>query len=303
MRGKHWISAMSEYWALMPERGPAYLELVLQHMKGPDALSNTRPEDFSSVHSGLIGISLAARPYAISEFGLDIPVAAAPENSVSIITLGNIITKYDGWCHAGIETKASLLQEADANPNIIGHILIFDTPGGEARAPEKMAQVINACTKPVFGLVDNLCASAGYWIACNCDKLFIAGNMAQVGSIGAYTTIIDHTKRLEAMGINLIEIYAEQSINKNIEFREALEGKPEKMVARLTELQNLFEAAVKSKRGDLITDESVFTGTVLLGQKSVEAGLVDGFATLTELVEMVAQEAQSRELLNTTTYH
>lgn len=303
MRGKHFISATSEYWALMPERGASYLELLIQHIKGPDVFSNARPEDYSSMNLGLIGAEVAASPYVISEFGQMSPVADAPENSISIITLGNIITKYDGWCHAGIETKAALLQEADANPNIIGHILIFDTPGGEARAPEKMAQVINACTKPVYGLVDNLCASAGYWIACNCDKLFIAGNMAQVGSIGAYTSIIDHTKRLEAMGINLIEIYAEQSVNKNIEFREALDGKPEKMRAKLTELQGYFEAAVNAKRGDLITDKSVFTGTVLLGPKSVEAGLVDGIATLSEVVDMVAQEAQSRELLNTTTYH
>lgn len=292
---------MSEYWALMPERGSAYLELVLQHMQSSAVFSTERPEDYTTGRF-VEGTHLAS-PYFVSEYGMANPVADAPENSISIISLNNIITKYDGWCHAGIDTKAALLQEADANPNIIGHIIIFDTPGGEARAPEKMAQVINACTKPVYGLVDNLCASAGYWIACNCDKLFIAGNMAQVGSIGAYTSIIDHTKRLEAMGINLIEIYAEQSVNKNIEFREALDGKPEKMRARLTELQSYFEAAVNAKRGDLITDKSVFTGTVLLGPKSVEAGLVDGIATLSEVIDMVAQEAESRELLTTTTYH
>ncbi len=303
MRHKHYITAMTEYWALMPEHAHAYLELVVKHFNSADVTNLERPKDFSVGIIGAGAFGKGAVPYFISEFGSAAPVAEAPENSISVIALNNIITKYDGWCHAGIETKASMLLEADANPNIIGHIIVFDTPGGEARAPEKMGQAIQACTKPVYGYIDNLCASAGYWIASYCEKIFIAGNMAQVGSIGAYTTIIDHTERLKQMGINLIEIYADQSTNKNIEFREALAGKPEKMRARLTELQTYFESSVRSRRNEVITDQSVYSGSVLMGPKAIEAGLVDGMATFAEVVAMVEAEAEKLDLINTTTYY
>lgn len=302
MRHKHYISALSEYWALMPDKSAAYLELVMNHFKGADVLNNDRPKDFLPGKTVLVGAG-SVTPYFVSEFGMEAPISAAPENSISVITLGDIITKHDGWCHAGIDTKAALLSAAEASPNIIGHIIVFDTPGGEARAPEKMVQAIQACTKPVFGYIDNLCASAGYWIASHCDQLFISGNMAQVGSIGAYITIVDHTKRLEAMGINLIEIYAEQSTMKNIEFREALMGKPERMRARITEMQSQFEATVREARGEKITDESVFTGSLLLGQKAIDAGLVDGIVTLKDLLSMVESEAIHQQKIDTINYY
>lgn len=300
MRHKHFISTFTEYWALLPDHANAYLELVAKHFASADVLNVERPQDFTR---GYVQVPAMGSPFYISEFGMVTPVADAPEGSIAIISMCDVITKYDGWCHAGVETKAALLAEADANPNIIGHILIFDTPGGEARAPEKMGQVIDACTKPVFGLIDNLCASAGYWIAAHCDKLFIAGNMAQVGSIGAYTTIIDHTKRLEALGINVIEIYADQSTMKNVEFREALQGKPEKMKQRITEMQSLFEASVRNNRSAQITDETVFNGSLLLGQKAIDAGLVDGMASFNEVVSMVEEAAATLEKTGTTNYY
>lgn len=288
----------------MPDVASPYLELVIKHFGTPDAISTERPTDFTAkqFEIGTMGLA-SAKPYFISEFGQASPVSDAPENSISVIYFNDVITKHDGWCHAGVDTKAALLQQADANANIIGHLIVFDTPGGEARAPEKMVQAIAACNKPVFGFIDNLCASAGYWMAAHCDKLYASGNMAQVGSIGAFITILDYTKRMEAMGINLIEIYAEQSTNKNIEFREALQGKPEKMKARISEMQTQFEATVREARGEKITDESVFTGIVLLGQKAVDAGLIDGIASFQDVLAMLESEAVLYDQNSTINYH
>lgn len=298
MRHKHFISAMTEYWALMPDRSHAYLELVVKHFGTPDVMNIERPKDFTSAF-----ISMSAKPYFISEFGQAAPVSEAPEGSIAVIMFSDVITKYDGFCNAGVDTKAALFAEVQRNPNIIGSIIVFDTPGGEARAPEKMGQLMKQATKPVFAYVDNLCASAGYWMAAHADKIYASGKVAQIGSVGAFTTIVDQSKRLKQLGYNLIEIYAKQSTLKNIEFREALAGKPEKMQQRITELQSMFESAVRDNRNDLIVDETVYQGALMFADRAVEAGLIDGIASFDEVVAMVEAEAKRLDLINTTTYY
>ena len=293
MRHKLLVSALNEVWALMPEKAMGYLPLIEKALNGNIEFDAEKPRDFISSTS----FNALASPYFISEFGEANPVSNAPDNSISVISFNDVITKYDGWCSAGTITKSALLLEADKNDKILAHVLKFDTPGGEATAPEVMIDAIKICTKPVYAYVTGLCASAGYGIASACKGIYLSGKMNQLGSIGTFSTILDYSKNLEARGIKLIEVYAKQSTNKNIEVREALDGKPEKLQARLTEMQSVFEGYTREFRDNLIIDQEAYTGKIYLSEAAVAAGLADGISSFESFIAMVENDALSNQIV------
>lgn len=293
MRHKLIVSALNEVWSLMPDKAMGYLPLIEKALNGDvEIIDNEKPRDYSSAFTAF---NLAS-PYFISEFGESAPVSAAPDNSISVISFNDVITKYDGWCSAGVVTKANQLLESDRNDKIIAHALIFDTPGGEASAPEIMINAIKNCTKPVYAYVTGLCASAGYGMASACKAIYLSGKMNQLGSIGTFSTIVDYSKQLEARGIKLIEVYAKQSTNKNIEVREALDGKPEKLQARLSEMQNVFESYTREFRNDKISDQEAYTGKIYLSEAAINAGLAEGISSFENFIAIVENDALSNQV-------
>ena len=80
---------------------------------------------------------------------------------------------------------------------------------------------IQSMGKPVVAHCD-FCASAAYWIASQCDSIFADNFLSEFGSIGVMTQIVD--SRNLASGEKLITIYAEESKDKNLAYRKALDG-------------------------------------------------------------------------------
>lgn len=89
---------------------------------------------------------------------------------------------------------------ADAGTKAI--ILDFDTPGGGVSGTAELAQEIydSRGVKPIVAQVNSLCASAGYWLACQADEIVVTPS-GQAGSIGVYTVHEDISKMLEMKGI------------------------------------------------------------------------------------------------------
>ena len=130
------------------------------------------------------------------------------------------------------------------------------------------------------------CFSAGYGIASACDYIVANSSLARVGSIGALTTIADYTERYKMQGINLIQVYATQSTDKNKEYREALEGNLEP-IRKLTDTYNeYFLSLIETNRGDKLKgDRSVWgTGKTWSAEEALELGLIDEINTFNNLL-------------------
>jgi ClpP class serine protease len=167
------------------------------------------------------------------------------------------------------------------------HSILFDidSPGGEAGGCSELADAIFSARgqKPIVAYISDYGASAAYWIASACERIY-ASDSAIVGSIG--TQIVTFSGETEGE----IRIVASQSPNKNRD-----PGTPEGAEAlqeRADALAGIFIAKVARNRG--ISSESVMKnygqGAVFVGEKAKKQGLVDGISTLENVIATLGEQ-------------
>lgn len=217
---------------------------------------------------------------------------ALPEKAkrVAIIPLHGTMTKYDTCESYGTTFIAKRLREMADDENVIGIILDIDSPGGSSSAIPPMIEAIShakAAGKPVYAYVD-YCASAAYWVASQCDAIYMDNDLSEVGSIGAMAVFIDSTAANPTTGEKTIVIYAEESPDKNFAYREALSGRYEAAKAELKPLVDQFRDAVVAGRPTIHKDQDgVLSGKMFLTADALRLNMADAKKTLSETIEAV----------------
>lgn len=229
--------------------------------------------------------------FTLSESGSPVPGSAENEGvrRVMVIPLHGALTKYDTCDTYGTDSIAAKMEEFINDDEVVGFILDVDSPGGAENAIFPIVSAIKraqAAGKPIVAHCDS-CYSAAYWVASQCDAIFADNARSGFGSIGAYAQILDDRED-KMTGYKVITIYAPESKDKNLAFREALDGKPEKMEEQLSELVAAFHAAVKAGRPSLKADaDGVMSGATFKAEKAIELGLADGIGSMDECIENV----------------
>ena len=217
---------------------------------------------------------------------------ALPEKAkrVAIIPLHGTMTKYDTCESYGTTFIAKRLREMADDENVIGIILDIDSPGGSSSAIPPMIEAIShakAAGKPVYAHVD-FCASAAYWVASQCDAIYMDNDLSVVGSIGAMAVFIDSTAANPTTGEKTIVIYAEESPDKNFAYREALSGRYEAAKAELKPLVDQFRDAVVAGRPTIHKDQDgVLSGKMFGTAEALRLNMADAKKTLSETIEAV----------------
>lgn len=262
-------------------------------------------------HSGG-GAGAAREPKQLGYFALT-PHAAAlgvmsytsldevPAGSIAVHTVAGVMMPEDSWYSVGTKTIGQRMQQADAHPSIIGHVGVFNTPGGSTMGLENFAGVIAGTQKPFVSLLQQAC-SAGYWGASGGNVLMLAGRTAMCGSIGTMAQFLDFTGYFKQLGIETITINATKSTNKNAAFQAAIDGDPEPLRAEILDpLNEVFLSTVTANRGDKIPAKQltlVTSGKVFVGQANIDNGLADVMGSLDEaiaLAQQLADEAASND--------
>jgi signal peptide peptidase SppA len=275
-------------WMMERSRAEAYLPVIASLFEHP---AQVAPGEQKDKIYGRINTQFASSIYQISEYGNEASPEDAPAGSIAVISMIDAVTKYDQECGpSGVKTKINLLARADANPNIKAAILFMDGPGGEAYAAMAMNKAVKDFSKPIFVFIDDLAASAHYFIAAASDGIFANRGVAKVGSIGTYSTIADYTEFFKQKGIKLTDVYAEKSIEKNKPYKDALEGDLTAMRADVNRVNEEFIQAVKDGRGSILSDEKEWgTGKLFFAEEAIKHGLIDGIGTFDEVLNYIVQ--------------
>lgn len=234
-------------------------------------------------------------------FGFDHP--DVPENSIAIIPITGVITKYYVWW---MNSTSSMMinqwvKQAEANPKIKKILFVIDSPGGMVYGTRTAVKTIFNCTKPTMAFVnDGYAASCGYWYASACDTIWCSQPTDLLGSIGTKVTFIDYSGYYEAMKIKVHDINADQSPDKNKNSKEALKGNYK--LIRQEELNPLAAQLiedVKLHRGDKINLEAgdPFTGNIYMYKKAKSIGLVDGIGTIEEALSFL-ETTEDKSIVN-----
>jgi signal peptide peptidase SppA len=279
-------------WMMDQAYAMNYLPAVTSFLKGDRnpvrPVSSSDDEQKLDRDTGVKFISLNSKSiHQVSEYGSYSSPESAPPDSIAVIEIVGAITKYDQYCGpSGMATKANILERCFANPKIEGVCLKIDSGGGQGMAMRLFADTISMRNKGVVAFVDDMACSAAYGISAACDKIVANSNMANIGSIGTYCTIIDFREQLKMVGIDLIEVYATASKDKNNIFREALKGNTEPLQAYVDTFNETFLQHVESSRSDLLkSDRKVWgTGKEFFGDKALEIGLIDAIDSFSNIL-------------------
>ncbi|MEI7829352.1 MAG: S49 family peptidase [Prolixibacteraceae bacterium] len=208
---------------------------------------------------------------------------------INIIPLRGVLTKHDQDCGPrGTRTIGNRLLKADAESNVIGHILIVESGGGQSVAVAEMTDAIQKCTKPIVTWIDGVAASAGYYIPAYSKEIIASRDLDIVGCIGTMLVWEGRSSKSEANedGEIQVRIYADGAEDKNAEYEAAINEFNFSPVREslLNPLNAKFKSDVKSQRPAVI-DEQLKGKTFFA--KDVVGTLIDAIGPFELAVERV----------------
>lgn len=233
-------------------------------------------------------------PTAYAETGSAVQLDSTQQKKKCVATLpiNGTLTKYNTCGTIGTTTIAAELLQIASNDRVAGIILDIDSGGGACNAIPVMVEAIHkvkAMGKPIVAHCD-LCGSAAYWIACQCDSVFADNTLSYIGSIGVMTQIVD-----DSNDGKVVSVYAKESTDKNLPYRNALEGNYELLQTEMSSIVQEFHTAVKTGRPTLQAGApGVLSGAMFRAEEARKVGLIDNLLTLDATVENVFARAEYR---------
>lgn len=277
------LDVLTAPWAIQPEKLEEIQAIYATHLRGEKI-------DIAAVEQRL-GRQLANEPK-----GYDIVdgVAVLPIEGVSA-KRANLMAQISG----GVSTElvARDLRAAVNDGSVHSIILAIDSPGGQVDGTQTLNQLIRQVgeVKPVVSLAGGVMASAAYWYGSAASQRYIVDGTTAVGSIGVIAKHMDVSVAEAQRGIKTTLIYAGRYKAVGSEFAPLSEGDRASMQERVDYLYSLFVADVAANLG--LSPEKVHAdmadGRVFVGQQAIAAGLVDGVATLEQLVEQLNRDRSS----------
>jgi len=261
-------------WAILPDRLLEIQAIYGTHLRGEKI-------DVDAVEAR-IGRSLNNEPqgYQVRDGAALIPLQGVVSQRM------NLMSQISGG--ASTELFVRDVRAALADPGVQSIVLMVDSPGGSVAGTQAAAAAVMAARgkKPIATYSDGTMASAAYWIGSASDRVFIDSGVAQVGSIGVVATHVDVSKREEMLGIKTTEIVAGKYKRISSQYGPLSESGRASMQDQVDYLYSLFVADVANQRG--VSVEQVLSdmadGRIFIGQQAVRAGLVDGVATLDDVI-------------------
>jgi signal peptide peptidase SppA len=188
------------------------------------------------------------------------------------------------------------IRAAVRNPDVAAILLHIESPGGTAAGTKELADDVAeaAKSKPVYAFIEDLGASAAYWIASQATKVF-ANPTAIVGSIGTYGVVYDYSAMAAKEGIKAHVIRAGEfkgAFTPGTEVTAEQLAEQQKIV---TDLNEFFIRGVKAgRRLTLEQTRKLADGRVHVGQAAVEQSLIDAVQSLDETFTQLAAAGRKK---------
>jgi len=162
--------------------------------------------------------------------------------------------------------------------------LMINSPGGSPVQSSLIAARIRRLAEekdiPVYGFVEDVAASGGYWLATAADEIY-ADESSILGSIGVISAGFGLTGLIEKIGVERRVYTAGKSKSLMDPFQPEKPADVKRVKALQQDIHKAFKNQVTSRRaGKLPEGEDLFTGDIWLGRTAVEKGLADGIGHL-----------------------
>ena len=201
-----------------------------------------------------------------------------------VATRHTALVQLNGVIAPGTDANADLiiesLRKAYDNAQVAGVVLRIDSPGGSPVQAGRINAEIQRLRQlhpnvPLYAVIDDICASGGYYVAVAADKIY-ADKASVVGSIGVLMNGFGFVGAMEKLGIErrlltagahkgFLDPFSPENPQDATHARELLES-----------IHAQFIDVVKQGRGARLKDDPrLFTGLVWTGEQGLDLGLID----------------------------
>jgi protease-4 len=232
----------------------------------------------------IILVILQFAPSVISKMSHSIYEGVAPTSKVGYLKISGSIDDSAFYIKR--------LKDFEKTDSIKGLLIKIDSPGGFPGSSQAIAQEIRKfkTKKPVVVYVENVCASAAYYIACEANKI-LATPSSMIGSIGVVMQLPPNVKGfLDNWSVKMNHI--QSGIYKTA-------GSPTKDMSEIEEkyLQDLtnsayeqFVADVALARGlDEKTQSTWAEGKIFTGTQALNLKLIDKLGSYSDALDMIKE--------------
>ena len=222
-----------------------------------------------------------------------------PKAHTALIDLQGVIAADE----TSADSVISSLQDAFEDKKTKGVILRINSPGG---SPVQAGQIYDEIKRlrakhpgiPLHAVVDDICASGGYYVAAAADNIYV-DKASIVGSIGVLMDGFGFTKTMEKLGVERRLLTAGENKGFLDPFSPVDEAQQQFAKKMLEEIHGQFIGVVKAGRGKRLKETpEMFSGLVWSGEASIGLGLADGLGS----VESVARDVIKAEEVVDFTY-
>ena len=275
------LDVLYQPWAIAPDRLTEIQAIYAAHLRGESI-------DIDAVEAR-IGRQLQNQPqgYQVQDGAALIPLRGVMAPRM------NLMSQVSGGTSTELfvrDVKAALSDSA-----VKSIVLLVDSPGGAvAGTPAAAAAVMSARgVKPIATWSDGTIASAAYWVGSAAERVYMSSVVDTGGSIGVVAAHVDVSQREQALGIKTTEIVAGTFKRIASQHGPLTEPGRQSMQDQVDYLYSLFAGGVANQRGvsvdQVIADMA--DGRIFVGQQAIDAGLVDGIASLDDVIAEINDRA------------
>lgn len=232
-------------------------------------------------------IILQIAPSLIESIAKQYSKYIAPKTEVGVVTIKGILydsTSYDRQ-----------LTTFFKDPDIKAILLKIECPGSAAGTGQALFNEISllkkAYPKPVITLVENVCASGGYYIASSSDHIIAAGT-ATVGSIGTYLPSFQLKDFIEQFKVHYTAIKAGT-------YKTLTDPLTERTPQETALLQGLSDDIYEQFVGDIAnsrklplnTKQDWADGKIFTARQALKLGLIDEIGSAQNAIAAIKEKA------------
>jgi len=215
------------------------------------------------------------------------------ERHTAMVTLTGVI---EAKGEASAEKLIAALQSAFEEKHSAGVVLRINSPGGSPVQAGMVNDEIRRLRakypdKPLYAVVEDICASGGYYVAAAADRIYV-NKASIVGSIGVLMDGFGFTSTMDKLGVERRLLTA----GENKGFLDPFSPQEARHKAHaqllLDDIHKQFIEVVKTGRGNRLKESpDMFSGLMWTGTQSVALGLADDYGS----VDSVARDVVKAE--------
>ncbi|MGE0875748.1 MAG: S49 family peptidase [Burkholderiales bacterium] len=197
---------------------------------------------------------------------------------------------------ASAEKVMAALNSAFKDKGTRGVVVRINSPGGSPVQAQAIYDEMRRLrqkypTIPLYAVVEDVCASGGYFVAAGADRIYVARSSI-VGSIGVRMDGFGFTGLMEKLGVERRLLTAGDNKGLLDPFLPVDEKQRAHVTGMIGEIHEQFIAVVREGRGKrLVESPDMFSGLIWTGEKSIGLGLADALGSL----DFVAREVIKAE--------